>query len=79
VCRAAFDAGKILVNPNGADLDSYRPASAETSVSFEAPRFRDDDCVIGFTRPRFGWWTASTCWRAALPSDLREAPAAKSC
>src|SRR5258708_2580394 len=72
-----IDAGKILVNPNGADLDSYAPASADDKRQLRGSLgFRADDCVIGFTGT-FGWWHGIDVLAAALPRICAEAPAAK--
>jgi glycosyltransferase involved in cell wall biosynthesis/ubiquinone/menaquinone biosynthesis C-methylase UbiE len=71
------DARKILVNPNGADLDSYAPApAAEKQRLRRSLRFADDDCVVGFTGT-FGWWHGIDVLTAAIPRICAEMPAVK--
>ena len=61
------DAAKILVNPNGADLDAYAPASpAERSEIRRELGFNDRQRVIGFTAT-FGGWHATDVLAAAIP------------
>jgi glycosyltransferase involved in cell wall biosynthesis len=61
------DARKILVNPNGADLDSYAPASAEGKRQLRSDLgFTDRDRVIGFTGT-FGGWHGIDVLAAAIP------------
>jgi glycosyltransferase involved in cell wall biosynthesis/ubiquinone/menaquinone biosynthesis C-methylase UbiE len=69
-----IDAGKILVNPNGADLDSYAPAPAgEKQRLRRTLGFTDDDCVVGFTGT-FGWWHGIDVLAAAVPRICAEEP-----
>jgi glycosyltransferase involved in cell wall biosynthesis/SAM-dependent methyltransferase len=61
------DAAKILVNPNGADLDSYAPASPEERAAIRREiGFSDAHRVIGFTAT-FGGWHATDVLAAAIP------------
>jgi glycosyltransferase involved in cell wall biosynthesis/ubiquinone/menaquinone biosynthesis C-methylase UbiE len=61
------DARKILVNPNGADLQSYSPAgSAERTAIRRELGFGDDDRVVGFTAT-FGGWHGVDVLAQALP------------
>jgi glycosyltransferase involved in cell wall biosynthesis/ubiquinone/menaquinone biosynthesis C-methylase UbiE len=72
-----IDAGKILVNPNGADLDSYAPAtSSEKTTLRTALGFGDDDCVVGFTGT-FGWWHGVDVLAQAIPRICAEAPSVR--
>ncbi len=72
-----LDARKILVNPNGADLDRYAPASpAEKRRIRGALGFADEDCVVGFTGT-FGWWHGIDVLAAAIPRICAEVPAVK--
>lgn len=69
-----IDAEKILVNPNGADLDAYRPSSAEERRSVRAEFGWDDTCrVVGFTGT-FGGWHGVDVLAAALPTICRARP-----
>jgi len=67
-------AGKILVNPNGADLTAYAPASLEQKAEIRAsvglPR---DQAVVGFTGT-FGGWHGVDVLAAALPAICARAP-----
>jgi glycosyltransferase involved in cell wall biosynthesis/ubiquinone/menaquinone biosynthesis C-methylase UbiE len=66
------DARKILVNPNGADLDSYaRPSAEEARAVRRELGFRDDECVVCFTGT-FGWWHGVDVLGAAIPRICRE-------
>lgn len=50
------DPGKILVNPNGADLDHYRPAPPEEKRGIRRGLgFADTDRIVGFTGTFGGW------------------------
>jgi glycosyltransferase involved in cell wall biosynthesis/ubiquinone/menaquinone biosynthesis C-methylase UbiE len=72
-----IDAGKILVNPNGADLDSYAPAtSTEKAGLRRALGFGEHDCVVGFTGT-FGWWHGIDVLASAIPRICAEAPSVK--
>jgi glycosyltransferase involved in cell wall biosynthesis/ubiquinone/menaquinone biosynthesis C-methylase UbiE len=71
------DARKILVNPNGADLDSYAPAPADEKRRLRRTLgFSDDDCVVGFTGT-FGWWHGIDVLTKAIPRICAEAPSVK--
>ena len=71
------DARKILVNPNGADLDSYAPAPAEDKQRLRCSLgFADDDCVVGFTGT-FGWWHGIDVLAEAIPRICDEMPSVK--
>ena len=71
------DARKILVNPNGADLDRYAPAVPdEKSRLRRTLGFGDDDCVVGFTGT-FGWWHGIDVLAEAIPRICAEMPALK--
>src|SRR5260221_14661553 len=61
------DARKILVNPNGADLDSYAPASPDEKRTIRSVLgFTADDCVVGFTGT-FGGLHGIDVLAAAIP------------
>jgi glycosyltransferase involved in cell wall biosynthesis/protein-L-isoaspartate O-methyltransferase len=71
--RRGIDARKILVNPNGADLERYAPPSADEKQRIRATLgLADDECVIGFTGT-FGWWHGVDVLAAALPRLCRSA------
>jgi glycosyltransferase involved in cell wall biosynthesis/ubiquinone/menaquinone biosynthesis C-methylase UbiE len=71
------DARKILVNPNGADLDSYAPADAEAKRQLRAELgFTDRDRVIGFTGT-FGGWHGIDVLAAAIPRICAADPLAQ--
>ena len=71
------DAAKILVNPNGADLDSYAPATPEEKRRLRRTLgFADGDCVVGFTGT-FGWWHGIDVLAAAIPRICAAMPSAK--
>jgi glycosyltransferase involved in cell wall biosynthesis/SAM-dependent methyltransferase len=75
--RRGIDARKILVNPNGADLERYAPPSADEKRRVRATLgFGDADCVIGFTGT-FGWWHGVDVLAAAIPRLCRSAPHAR--
>jgi glycosyltransferase involved in cell wall biosynthesis/ubiquinone/menaquinone biosynthesis C-methylase UbiE len=72
-----IDAGKIVVNPNGADLDSYAPAPPEDKRQLRASLgFTPTDRVIGFTGT-FGGWHGIDVLAAALPRICAAAPDAR--
>jgi len=69
-----IDARKILVNPNGADLDSYAPAAPDEKQRLRrALGFSDGDCVVGFTGT-FGWWHGIDVLAEAIPRICAEVP-----
>jgi glycosyltransferase involved in cell wall biosynthesis/ubiquinone/menaquinone biosynthesis C-methylase UbiE len=68
------DADKILVNPNGADLDAYRPVPPEQKRELQRElRIDGGDCVVGFTGT-FGGWHGIDVLAAAIPEICRRAP-----
>jgi glycosyltransferase involved in cell wall biosynthesis/ubiquinone/menaquinone biosynthesis C-methylase UbiE len=72
-----IDARKILVNPNGADLERYAPASDDEKRRLRLSLgFADDDCVVGFTGT-FGWWHGIDVLAAAVPRICAAAPSVK--
>lgn len=71
------DARKILVNPNGADLDSYAPAPPEEKQALRRSLgFDKADCVVGFTGT-FGGWHGIDVLAAAIPRICEAAPSVK--
>ena len=61
------DTRKILVNPNGADLDSYAPAPPDEKRLLRSRLgFSDADRVVGFTGT-FGGWHGIDVLAAAIP------------
>ena len=71
------DARKILVNPNGADLDRYAPAAPDDKRRLRRTLgFGDDDFVVGFTGT-FGWWHGIDVLAAAIPKICAAMPAVK--
>jgi glycosyltransferase involved in cell wall biosynthesis len=72
--KRAVDARKILVNPNGADLERYAPPTpAHKQEIRHRLGFADDDCVVGFTGT-FGWWHGVDVLAAAIRIICREVP-----
>jgi glycosyltransferase involved in cell wall biosynthesis/SAM-dependent methyltransferase len=68
------DARKILVNPNGADLDAYAPAApAEKSRTRRELGFDDGQCIVGFTAT-FGGWHGVDVLAATIPKVCASAP-----
>jgi glycosyltransferase involved in cell wall biosynthesis/SAM-dependent methyltransferase len=67
------DAGKIVVNPNGADVDTYAPCEVERARMRDELGFSDDDRVIGFTAT-FGGWHATDVLAAAMPRICAASP-----
>jgi glycosyltransferase involved in cell wall biosynthesis/ubiquinone/menaquinone biosynthesis C-methylase UbiE len=65
---------KILVNPNGADLDAYRPPAESEKQSLQRELHLDGgDCVVGFTGT-FGGWHGIDVLAAAIPEICRRCP-----
>ena len=61
------DPGKILVNPNGACTENYRPADAESRKELRAQfHWTHDEVVVGFVGT-FGGWHGIATLAAALP------------
>jgi glycosyltransferase involved in cell wall biosynthesis/ubiquinone/menaquinone biosynthesis C-methylase UbiE len=72
-----IDPNKILVNPNGADLHAYAPATpAEKAKLREELGFDDLEPVVGFTGT-FGGWHGIDVLAAALPKISARAPHAR--
>lgn len=70
------DAGKILVNPNGADLTAYAPADPSERARIRADIGLDPDVpVVGFTGT-FGGWHGVDVLAAAIPAICARAPRA---
>jgi glycosyltransferase involved in cell wall biosynthesis/ubiquinone/menaquinone biosynthesis C-methylase UbiE len=68
------DERKILVNPNGADLDSYSPASSEEKQQIRSSLgFTERDRVVGFTGT-FGGWHGVDVLAAGIPRICAAAP-----
>lgn len=68
------DARKILVNPNGADLRSYAPATASEKTAVRRTLgFDDQHRVVGFTAT-FGGWHGVDVLAAALPRICAASP-----
>ena len=68
------DPRKILVNPNGADLDAYAPATDQAKAELKRELgFGEADVVVGFTGT-FGGWHGIDVLAAALPKVCERAP-----
>ena len=68
-----IDARRILVNPNGADLDRYGPPPSDERRDIRRELgFGDDDSVVCFIGT-FGWWHGIDVLGAAMPRICREA------
>ena len=60
-------ADKVLVNPNGADLEAYAPATADVKAAIRRELgFAPGDTVVGFTGT-FGGWHGVDVLADALP------------
>ena len=71
------DPNKIIVNPNGADLDAYRPGSPEERRAIRAEFGWDETHrVVGFTGT-FGGWHGIDVLAAALPRIAAARPQAR--
>src|SRR5260221_2250787 len=71
------EARKIVVNPNGADPNSYAPAPPDEKREIRASLgFTDADRVIGFTGT-FGGWHGIDTLAAAIPRICAAAPDAR--
>ena len=67
VIKAGINPTKILVNPNGADVEDYRPPSPDEKRQLRAKMgWTDTDVVIGFIGT-FGGWHGIEVLAAALP------------
>jgi glycosyltransferase involved in cell wall biosynthesis/ubiquinone/menaquinone biosynthesis C-methylase UbiE len=72
-----IDPAKILVNPNGVDLDAYRPAPPDLRESIRSSLgFSPTDRVIGFTGT-FGGWHGIDVLSEAIPRICKNDPTAK--
>jgi glycosyltransferase involved in cell wall biosynthesis/ubiquinone/menaquinone biosynthesis C-methylase UbiE len=68
------DPARILVNPNGADLDAYRPVSDEEKLALQRELHLDTgECVVGFTGT-FGGWHGIDVLAASIPEICRRCP-----
>ena len=68
---------KILVNPNGVDLEAYAPAPADQREEIRRGLgFDASDRLIGFTGT-FGGWHGIDVLSAAIPRICQSAPRAK--
>ncbi|MDZ4730695.1 MAG: glycosyltransferase family 4 protein [Xanthomonadales bacterium] len=77
VLKRGIDPRKVLVNPNGADLDIYKPANKEGKAALRRKLgFSDDDQVIAFTGT-FGGWHGVDILADAIPEICRQAPEAR--
>lgn len=71
------DADKILVNPNGADMDTYKPAGKEDKAALrQTLGFTETNRVIAFTGT-FGGWHGIDILAEAIPEICRQAPEAR--
>src|SRR6266850_6440263 len=69
--------GKILVNPNGVDLDAYAPPRSDERESIRNELgFGASDRVVGFTGT-FGGWHGVDVLSEAIPQICRMVPHAK--
>jgi glycosyltransferase involved in cell wall biosynthesis/ubiquinone/menaquinone biosynthesis C-methylase UbiE len=67
VVKAGIDPNKILVNPNGADLEDYRPPTPDEKRQLRAKMgWTDAEVVIGFIGT-FGGWHGIEVLAEALP------------
>ncbi|MEN9783056.1 MAG: hypothetical protein RJA24_399, partial [Pseudomonadota bacterium] len=77
VLKRGIDPEKIFVNPNGADLDTYKPASnSDKALLRRKLGFSDEDRVIAFTGT-FGGWHGVDILAEAIPEICRQAPNAR--
>src|SRR5689334_8945077 len=72
-----MDSSRILVTPNGADLDAYAPGAPEERKSVRASLgFTPADRAVGFTGT-FGGWHGIDVLSEAIPRVCADSPAAK--
>jgi len=72
-----IDPAKILVNPNGVDLEAYKPAPPEERASIRGGLgFTDADRVVGFTGT-FGGWHGIDVLAEAIPRICKDDRRAK--
>jgi len=65
---------KILVNPNGADVDTYAPLPSEPKrLLRQELGFNDSHCVIGFIGT-FGGWHGIDVLAEAIPQICQQSP-----
>ena len=75
--RRGVDPSKILVNPNGVDVESYRPAAPEEKQKLRAELgFEDAHTVLGFTGT-FGGWHGIDILADAIPRICAAFPSAR--
>jgi glycosyltransferase involved in cell wall biosynthesis/ubiquinone/menaquinone biosynthesis C-methylase UbiE len=75
--KRGVDPDKILVNPNGADLHAYAPASRAERIQIRRELGFDELApVVGFTGT-FGGWHGIDVLAAALPEICRRVPHAR--
>jgi glycosyltransferase involved in cell wall biosynthesis/ubiquinone/menaquinone biosynthesis C-methylase UbiE len=76
VVTRGVDPAKILVNPNGVDLEAYAPAEAREHAAIRASLgFGASDRVIGFTGT-FGGWHGIDVLSEAIPRICQASPRA---
>jgi glycosyltransferase involved in cell wall biosynthesis/ubiquinone/menaquinone biosynthesis C-methylase UbiE len=67
---------KILVNPNGADLEAYQPGTPDEKRAIRRElQLPDDACVVAFSGT-FGGWHGVDVLAAAIPRICAENPSA---
>lgn len=75
--KRGVDADKILVNPNGADVDEYAPPTEEDKRALRSELgFTDQHRIIGFTGT-FGGWHGVEVLAAAIPQVCTRVPNAR--
>ena len=75
--QRGVDPAKILVNPNGVDLDAYAPAPPDEREAIRSELgFGPSDRVIGFTGT-FGGWHGIDVLSEAIPKICKDDPRAK--
>lgn len=77
VLKRGIDPRKVLVNPNGADLDTYKPVDQGSKAALRRKLgFSDENRVIAFTGT-FGGWHGVDVLAEAIPEICRQAPEAR--
>ncbi|MEQ8179262.1 MAG: glycosyltransferase [Amphiplicatus sp.] len=77
VMALGIPATKILVNPNGVDLEAYHPLPAAERAALRAELgFAPDDVVLGFCGT-FGGWHGIEVLAEAMPEICKARPNAK--
>ena len=75
--KRGVDPGKILINPNGADPETYAPAAPALRADIRRELgFSEGDRVIGFSGT-FGGWHGVDVLAAAIPRICAESPSAR--